>query len=206
MTSLVKTLASKPWLSGKDQLGEPVDVRSFHFADKKVGLLAFFFVASSLFMLFIVGYRLRMVYEDWVPLQEPFTLWINSGFLLLASLALEFARQSMKRGNSRWGRRAFNAGGIVSLLFLTGQLAAWQQLSQAGYMVASNPASSFFYLLTGIHGAHLLGGLVAWARTLSHLQAGGDAAAAQSSMDLCAIYWHYLLIVWGVLFYLLLVS
>ena len=161
MSTLVKTLASKPWLRAKDPFAEPVDVRAFPLAEKKIGLLAFFFVASSLFMLFIVGYRLRMVYPDWAPLREPVTLWINTGILVLASLALELARQALRKGNNRRAGRAFIAGGVGSLLFVAGQLAAWQELSQAGFLVASNPASSFFYLLTGIHGIHIAGGLVA---------------------------------------------
>ena len=206
MSTLVKTLASKPWLRAKDPFAEPVDVRAFPLANKKIGLLTFFFVASSLFMLFIVGYRLRMVYPDWAPLREPVTLWVNTGILVLASLALELARQALRKGNDRRARRAFIVGGAGSLLFLTGQLAAWQELSQSGFLVASNPASSFFYLLTGIHGIHIVGGLVAWARTLPHFQPGGDIVAARSGVDLCAIYWHFLLIIWAVLFYLLLSS
>jgi cytochrome c oxidase subunit 3 len=204
MTTLIRTLASKPWLSGQDEVGAPAKVEMFDLPREKVGLRVFFAVAASLFMLFIVGYRLRMVYGDWVPLHEPLTLWINSAFLLLASVAFQIAKRAAATGKEQTVRRAFYVGGALSILFVTGQLAVWQQLSQAGHFVASNPASSFFYLLTGVHGAHIVGGLVAWGRTLPKLQPGSDAAAARMSVDLCTVYWHFLLLVWVVLFYLLL--
>jgi cytochrome c oxidase subunit 3 len=206
MSSIFKTLASKPWLSGEDDFGAPSDVRIFSEVDQKIGLRFFFVVATSLFLLFIVGYRMRMVYEDWVPLQEPFILWVNTGFLVAASIALELSQRFLKAGNAEKGRWYFYIGGVGSLLFLTGQLAAWQQLSLAGHMVSSNPSSSFFYLLTGVHAAHIIGGLVAWARVLPRLQAGADQESARLSVELCAGYWHFLLLVWAVLFYLLLVS
>jgi cytochrome c oxidase subunit III len=206
MSSLIKTLASKPWLTGADDFGSPVDVRTFDTADEKIGLRAFFFVAGSLFLLFIVGYRLRMVYEDWVPIQEPFTLWVNTVFLIIGSVALELSRRSLKADNTAKGRQWFYVGGACSLLFLTGQLAAWQQLALAGQFVASNPSASFFYLLTGVHGLHILGGLVAWAKALPRLQPGADTEQAKLSVDLCAVYWHFLLVIWVVLFYLLLAS
>jgi cytochrome c oxidase subunit 3 len=206
MSSVFKTLASKPWLSGEDDFGSPSDVRIFSDVDQKIGLRLFFVVATSLFLLFIVGYRMRMVYEDWVPLQEPFILWVNTAFLVAASIALELSQRFLKAGNTEKGRWLFYIGGIGSLLFLTGQLAAWQQLSLTGHLVSSNPSSSFFYLLTGVHAAHIIGGLVAWARALPRLQAGADQESARLSVELCAVYWHFLLLVWAALFYLLLVS
>ena len=206
MSTVIKTLTSKPWLSGQDTVGAPVDVKMFNLPREKVGLRLFFAVATSLFLLFIVGYRLRMVYEDWVPLQEPITLWINTVFLVLASISFEWAKRAIAAGNVRLTRRAFYAGGIFSILFITGQLAVWQQLNLMGHFVSSNPSSSFFFLLTGVHGLHLLGGLVAWALTLGKLQAGSDTDKARMSVDLCTVYWHFLLLVWAVLFYLLLSS
>lgn len=206
MSTMIKTLTSKPWLSGQGGTDVPLDVRMFDLPREKVGLRVFFVVATSLFLLFIVGYRMRMTYEDWVPLQEPMTLWLNTGFLVLASAAFQMATRAVAIGNEQSTRRAFYAGGVLSILFVTGQLAVWQQLNLAGHFVSSNPASSFFYLLTGVHGLHLVGGLVAWGRTLSKLHPGSDIAEAQMSVDLCTLYWHFLLLVWVVLFYLLLSS
>jgi cytochrome c oxidase subunit III len=95
------------------------------------------------------------------------------------------------------------AGGASALIFLAGQLLAWRQLSLAGYFVASNPANSFFYLITAVHGLHLMGGLVALGRTIAKVWRGAEVTQVRLSVELCAIYWHFLLLVWLVLLALL---
>ena len=99
------------------------------------------------------------------------------------------------------------AGGIFAVAFLAGQLLAWRQLQAAGYYAAGNPATAFFYLLTAVHGLHLLGGLFVWGRVVARTW-GRDATvgAARLSVELCTVYWHYLLVVWLVLFGLLLIT
>ena len=204
--SVFRTLAAKPWLSSEDIYAAPVPVEVFNAPPSRVGLSVFFAVVGSLFMLFIVGYRLRMVYEDWVPLAEPAMLWLNTGFLVLASIALDVARRAAKANNRQRASSAFFAGGICSWLFIAGQLLVWLQLSESGHFVSTNPASSFFYLLTGIHGLHILGGLIAWVRVLGKLKPAADMSKASLSIALCASYWHFLLFIWCVLFYLLSVT
>jgi cytochrome c oxidase subunit III len=101
-----------------------------------------------------------------------------------------------------------------TLAFLAGQLAAWAELSASGFLLAGNPADSFFYLLTGMHGLHIAGGLVAlgavapglWRRSVhvntysSRNQRLDGHCNVQSPdilrLDLCAMYWHFLLFVW----------
>jgi cytochrome c oxidase subunit 3 len=202
MSSLVKTLVSKPWLSGQDDVvGAPADVQAFTLPLEKVGLRVFFAVATSLFLLFIVSYRMRMYYDDWVPLLEPGLLWFNTGVLVLASVFMQLAKGSEQR-RTTW----FVLGGLAAISFVGLQLLVWEQLAAAGHFVSTNPASSFFYLITAVHGLHMLGGIVAWGRTL--LLAGSVAEQDRYRMyvDLCAVYWHYLLLVWAVLFYLLLTT
>ena len=96
--------------------------------------------------------------------------------------------------------------GLFAFIFLMGQLIVWQQLARQGYFVASNPASSFFYLITTLHGLHLLGGLVAWTRTTAKIWNGAEAAQIRLSVNLCATYWHFLLVVWLAFFCLLLAT
>jgi cytochrome c oxidase subunit 3 len=95
------------------------------------------------------------------------------------------------------------AGGVFAAAFLIGQLLAWRQLSSGGYFPAQSPATAFFYLLTGVHGLHLLGGIAALARTTDKLWRGVEAKQIRLSVSLCAIYWHFLLALWLVLFALL---
>jgi cytochrome c oxidase subunit 3 len=95
------------------------------------------------------------------------------------------------------------AGGASAVTFLVGQLLAWQQLRAAGYFVTSNPANSFFYMITAAHGLHLIGGLVALGRTTANVWRGAEMAQVRLSVELCTIYWHFLLLVWLVLLGLL---
>ena len=84
---------------------------------------------------------------------------------------------------------------MASLGFLGGQLVAWRELAASGYLVAGNPADSFFYLLTGLHGLHVLGGLVALARTASRrLGLRRGRSSLRLRVELCTIYWHFLLL------------
>ncbi|EPA95586.1 cytochrome C oxidase subunit III [Pseudomonas umsongensis] len=188
------------------QAGEGAD-RS-HVA--KTGLRLFLAVVSSLFFLFLLAFIARSQMADWLPLTEPMAplanpwqLWVNSAFLVLSCISLQWSRMAARRARMDATVIAFVVGGGFAIAFLAGQLWVWQQFVAWGYFVASNPANSFFYLLTGVHGLHLLGGLVAWGRTVGKFLRQVPLPQLSASVELCAIYWHYLLGLWFVLFALL---
>jgi cytochrome c oxidase subunit 3 len=168
--------------------------------------MSFIAVATSLFGLFLSAYMMRMKLGDWTALSEPKLLWLNSGFLVLASVAFQLTRGAAKRHQLLTVKTGLIAGGICTILFLLGQLVAWQQLNAAGLYMTSNPANSFFYVLTAIHGLHLLGGMWVWGRTTTRVLTGADAESVRLSVELCTVYWHYLLLVWVGLFALLLAT
>jgi cytochrome c oxidase subunit 3 len=170
----------------------------------KVGLGVFLAVASSLFALLISAYHMRMMGEDWTRLAVPRVLWLNTAVLILASVAMQWTRVAARRGELDRVKSGLIAGGALSFSFLAGQLWAWQQMDAAGYFLAANPAYAFFYLLTAVHGLHLLGGLWVWGRTTAKVLRGVDVAKVRLSVELCTVYWHYLLLVWVVLFAVLL--
>ena len=92
---------------------------------------------------------------------------------------------------------------MFAVAFIAAQLLVWQRLQAQGYYLASNPANSFFYLMTGLHGLHLLGGLWVWSKSTIKLLSGAEAKEIRLSVELCTVYWHFLLLVWLVLFGLL---
>jgi cytochrome c oxidase subunit III len=167
----------------------------------KLGLWVFMGVVTVLFSIIVSAYNARMGFPDWQPLPEPRLLWLNTGALIVSSAAMQWARIAAPRGRLDDVRVALLVGGVFAWAFLAGQLWAWQQLGAAGYLVATNPANSFFYLITALHGLHLLGGLGAWAKTTVKVWRGFDVGL---SVQLCAVYWHFLLVVWLVLFSLML--
>lgn len=170
----------------------------------KMALWVFLAVATSLFALFIAAYGMRIGLLDWTPLPQPRLLMVNTVVLVLASGVLQWAVFAARRRDLRTVRLALFAGGVLGLAFVAGQLAVWKQLSDAGYFLASSAATGFFYLLTAVHGVHVLGGLLGWGRTWRRTarSASGPAAAAQLvlSTEMCALYWHFLLAAWVVVF------
>jgi len=169
----------------------------------KTALWVFLAVASSLFALFISAYAMRLGVADWSPLPRPRLLMVNTALLVAASLAMEWTAHAARRGDREGLRRGLWVSGLLTAAFVAGQLVVWRQFHASGFVVASSAASAFFYLLTAVHGVHVLGGLVAWARAFLRMRAGADTARVRLLVDLCATYWHFLLAVWVVLYALL---
>lgn len=197
-------LKQKPWETDRGPIDDKGGGAALSQPAEKVGLVIFLAVVTMLFTLFTIAYVMRMKFPDWNPLPDPTLLWLNTVILVTSSIALEWTRGEAARGELRGVRLGLTAAGISAILFLGGQLVAWQQLVASGYLASSNPANAFFYVITGLHGLHLLGGLVAWARTAGRVWRGATAEDVRLSVDLCATYWHYLLLVWLALFGLLL--
>ena len=195
-------LTAKPWL----EEGLIVDLReqsTSFLPPAKIGLGVFLAVVGSLFALFISAYSMRMAMVDWRALPMPRLLWFNTAVLVLSSVALQWAYTAVRRNDIDGVIVGLCAGGASAVTFLIGQLLAWRELSAEGYFLASNPANSFFYLITAVHGLHLMGGLVALGRTTAKVWHGVAITQVRLSVELCAIYWHFLLLVWLVLLGLL---
>ena len=201
--SIIRALMEKPWV----EEGVIEDVHGFDLDSlprPKFGLRLFLVVATVVFSLMVVTYADRMLVPDWRVLPEPLVLWLNTALLVLSSIALQRARGAADRGQIDGLRSSLFIAGVLAFAFLAGQLMAWQQLIDLGYFASTNPANAFFFLMTALHGLHLLGGLVAWARTTAKLRRGVALEKLRLSVELCAIYWHFLLVIWLVLFGLLL--
>jgi cytochrome c oxidase subunit 3 len=201
--SFLGELADKPWLTQGSLDGIPDAVES-DLPTPQFGLRVFLGVVTVLFALFAVVYSERMLFSDWRTLPEPWLLWLNTGILILSSMAIQRAVNSARLGRMDGVRTGLVAAGILTLAFLAGQFWVWLQLVGLGYYAATNVANAFFYLLTALHGVHLSGGLVALGRTALKMQRGVEVGKLRMSLELCATYWHFLLVIWLALFVLLL--
>src|SRR6202030_2600011 len=119
------------------------------------GIVMFFMALTSSFLV------RKGLGDDWVSFTLPRILWANTLVLLASSGAIQFARARLRSGDTEGFRRLWAMTTALGGLFLVGQFAAWRQLAAQGVFLVTNPSSSFFYLLTALHGLHLLGGIVA---------------------------------------------
>jgi cytochrome c oxidase subunit III len=170
----------------------------------RIGLWLFMGVVTVLFSLFAVAYLMRMGLPDWRALPAvPWQLWLSTCLLAAGSIALQFARTAAMHGRRQAMALAFACGCAAALAFLAVQLWAWQRMVALNYAVGANPANSFFYLITGLHGVHVAGGLVAGAIVAARLARGASLRRVREGVALCAQYWHFLLVLWLAVFGLL---
>lgn len=201
--SILSTLMAMPWIASTEP---PAENPLASTSPKKVALVVFLGVVSSVFFLFIAAYLIRMNYGDWRPLRDSQILWLNTLVLVASSFAFQRARNAAGKEQRQSTTRYLLLAGFLTLVFLSGQLWVWQQINSDGNRILTDPASAFFYLLTGVHGLHLLGGLYVWLRTVIRILSGYSAMTVRLSVELCSVYWHYLLLVWLLLFGLLLAT
>jgi cytochrome c oxidase subunit 3 len=135
---------------------------------------------------------------DWRPIRLPSILWLNTAVLLASSFTIEKARREWESCLS-W----LTATSVLGLVFLTGQYLAWRQLAAAGVYLASNPSSSFFYLLTGAHGLHLLGGILALFYVVLAAWQRRVWVNKRAAVETTALYWHFMDGLWLYVFLLL---
>jgi cytochrome c oxidase subunit 3 len=170
----------------------------------RFGLWAFLGTISMLFIGFTSAYLIRRASFDWRPLGAPGILWVNTAILLASSVTLEAARKRLREWDLRGVLPWVGATGALGVLFLAGQLMAWRTLASRGVFLATNPHSSFFYVLTGLHGLHLLGGLVWFLAVLFQLRRMAYTPG-EDGLRLFATYWHFLGALWLYLLVLLFV-
>lgn len=192
-------IMSKPWL----ETGPSTAVATTPGRPAEgTGLVVFLVVIGSLFTLFGSAFVMRMNLEEWSSLTLPPIIWINSGQLILASLFLHMGATAERRSDRQRFRRDTTVAAIATAAFLIGQLLAWRELTVSGNGLTTGPAASFFYLLSGLHGLHVVGGLGALGLVLA--KGNADLKRPAPGIRLCVVYWDFLLVVWGCLLVLFL--
>ena len=193
----------QPWIADTGPLAPALSGVQISVNARRSALKMLLSVVSVFFLLMIVAYGGRMLYQDWRPTPQINLLWGNTGVLLLSSLCLQAALLWARAGKADWVRGALIGAGLLTVLFLAGQLAAWQQLTSMVLGDFSNPSVGFFFMITGIHGLHMAGGMVALMRAIKRAFTQSDIHSMEHNVSNCALYWHYLLGVWLLVFGLL---
>ena len=199
-------IMEKPWETEGNNIINLKSSGEAQMPPAKISLMFLLCSMTFVFVLISIGYTYRLTLPDWRSLPDPGLLWINTAILFLSSFYLERARKSGRRGEIGKTKKSLIIAGLLTLIFLAGQLWVSTKLAEQGYYAAANPANAFFYMITWLHALHLFGGLIAWTRTMKKVVKGSHTYQIASSVELCAIYWHFLLIVWIGLFVLMVFS
>lgn len=173
------------------------------YGTREVGLWAFMAVVCTLFALFGAAYLMRISYDDWRRLPSvPWQLWLSTGLLVASDVAWALAARAAKRRYLRRAGRLGMLGWAFAAAFVAGQLWAWDAMAAQRVIATAGPAAGFFYMLTGLHAVHVMGGMVAAAWVLARLRPD-EASRPGEGLALCARYWHMLLVLWCAVFGLL---
>ena len=211
MSKLIKNflgaLSVKPW--EKDQMkSDNYHIgKTFDISLQTSAVIIIFGVSTVLFSLIVTGYLYSIpAGQDTQYLLKPNLLWINTFILLLVTYFFNRVTKDLKKNFFTKVKKNLLIVGILSYIFLFGQILFWFQLMENGNYVSTNNYFSSFYIFTTLHGLHLLGGLVYWNMTIKKVWHSSEIilSKAKHSVELCAIYWHFLLAVWIVLFGLML--
>jgi cytochrome c oxidase subunit 3 len=153
--------------------------------------------------------RTNALLHDWFPVPLPRLLFLNTIVLLISTVTMELARrQAARRVLAQFSSVSGVTVGakeeiswlaltvVLGLSFLTGQWMAWRELAAGGFYVGSSPSSSFVYLLTGMHGVHLFGGVVALLAAGVASVLGRRAESQSIVVDVTGWYWHFMAALW----------
>jgi len=210
--SLFKTLRVKPWLP--EEIVEPATSNDVLLTQEQIATTALHFllaVITVIFFLFTITFLQRtqsfdfqaLSGEPWLPFTNSGVLWQNTAYLFLASISIICAKKFAQQARLYALVITLSATSLFTLLFIIGQVQVWQQLSQAGFYIYSNPANSYYFLLTGVHALHIVGGVLALLSCIVVFAKGYAYPQLSYRLRLCGLYWHYLLGIWLLLFLLL---
>lgn len=171
-------------------------------ADRRAAFTALFVLLAATTMIFAAFTSAFVVrrgladMNDWVTYHKPPILFLNTAILLASSFVLDLSRRALKTGHRGRFNLWWTTATALGVLFLAGQAVAWYQLKQAGIYISTNPASSFFYLLTAAHAFHLLGGVTALVYVDVQALRLRLGPAKRTAIDVTAIFWHFLDGIW----------
>lgn len=202
-------LAEKPWLAMPE--GQRPRNPEDGTPPAQIALRFLLMVISIAFMLIFVTFLTRSQYPDfqalagepWLPFNQSPRLWATTAVLVAASAAMHWAWHSVKVQRPDGVMLGISVGGFLALVFIMAQWTTWNYLSNLGYGVSENPANAYFYLFTGLHALHLFGGVFAVVRVFIRIGQGCSLAQVAVAVKACTTYWHYLLALWLLLFFLL---
>jgi cytochrome c oxidase subunit 3 len=162
-----------------------------------------------LFAAFTSAYIVRQAEGNWLYFELPNLFWVNSMILIISSATMHWAVLSARKDNISMLKIAISITTLLGLTFLVMQVYAWQDLVVNGVFFAgsqSNPSGSFLYVITGMHGVHIVSGVIFLLIALYSVFTYKIHSKNMSRLEMCATFWHFLDILWLYLFGFLLLN
>jgi cytochrome c oxidase subunit III len=173
---------------------------------KKFGMWLFMVTVFMVFAALSSAYIVRRAEGNWAFFEMPALFWINTVVILISSATLHWAYISAKRDNLESVKIATIITTILGIGFMAGQYLAWSELVKNSIHLVGNPSGSFVYIISGLHGAHVLGGVIYLLILLNSTQKGKVHSKSLNQIEMCATYWHFLGGLWLYLFVFLLLN
>jgi cytochrome c oxidase subunit 3 len=173
---------------------------------KKFALWLFIVSIVMIFAALTSAYIVRQGQGNWFEFDLPSIFWINSGIIFLSSVTMHMAYLSAKRNNLEWVKIFMALTTLLGVLFLVMQFYAWDELKKMEVYFVGNPSGSFLYVFTGVHGFHLVTGLIFLIVILVATFRYKVHSRNMVQMEMCATYWHFLDGLWLYLFMFILLN
>ena len=173
---------------------------------KKFGMWLFMVTVFMVFAALSSAYIVRRAEGNWTFFELPTLFWVNTIVIIISSATLHWAYLSAKRDNLESVKIATIVTTILGIGFMVGQYFAWTDLVTNSIHLVGNPSGSFVYIISGLHGAHVLGGVIYLLILLGATQKGLVHSKSLNRIEMCATYWHFLGGLWLYLFLFLLLN
>jgi cytochrome c oxidase subunit 3 len=173
---------------------------------KKFALWLFIVTVVMIFAAFTSAHIVRQADGDWLIYDLPSMLWYTSGIIILSSVFMQWAYIAAKKDKLEQVKLALGITTILGVLFLFGQLKAWEQMVDANVYFTGNPAGSFLYIFTGIHALHLISGVIYLIYMLISSLRNKVHSENMLNMEMSSTWWHFLGGLWIYLFIFLLLN
>jgi cytochrome c oxidase subunit III len=176
----------------------------------QIGMIVALFSITALFVALVLAYGVQLSRQ--APsahrVHIPIMLWISTGLLFISSVSFEVGRSGLRRGQQKQYLRSLQAAIVLGLAFIGSQLAAWFDLKRQGVFMGANLRGSMFYVFTGMHGLHVLLGILSLSYLVFNARrlSGGTEQMfrlERARASAVGLYWHFMGMLWMALFVLL---
>ena len=187
-------------------LSPTTEAKTFGMNPLKFAMWLFITSIVMIFASMTSAYIVRRSEGNWLEFGLPDLFWVTTIIMVLSSLTMHYAYYSAKKDNFNHVKIAMVATMILGILFLAGQYYSWGQMIDMKVFLVGNPAGSFVYIISGLHGAHIIAGLIFVLAVLIMTFQYKVHSKNMLWIEMCTTFWHFLDGLWLYLFFFLILN